>query len=158
MQRFLIGHAPRLPSWPTPEARALNAIMRDLMETCDGATYMAGRLGGITTHYDLSGDHPLVGHSLPNFEFEDGAKIGDLMHDGKGMLLDFDGNASLKTLAREYGHQLKYVSRKAKEQLGLSAALIRPDGFIAWASDGEPNQESIRQATSHLFAALQETL
>jgi 2-polyprenyl-6-methoxyphenol hydroxylase-like FAD-dependent oxidoreductase len=142
---------------PTPEARALNAIMRDLMGTCDGATYIAGRLWGLTTHYDLGGDHPLAGHSVPNFEFEDGAKIGDLMHDGKGMLLDFDGNPSLKTLASEYGHQLKYVSCKAKEQLGLSAALIRPDGFIAWASDGEPNQESVRQGAARWFVP-QETL
>jgi 2-polyprenyl-6-methoxyphenol hydroxylase-like FAD-dependent oxidoreductase len=32
---------------PTPEARALNAIFRDLMNTRDGATYIAGRVWGI---------------------------------------------------------------------------------------------------------------
>ena len=136
---------------PDPGARALNAIFRDLIETCDGATYVAGRLWGVTTHYDLGGDHPLVGHSVPNFEFEEGARIGELMHDGQGMLLDFDGNASLKTLVSEYGEQLKYVSDRAKEQLGLSAVLIRPDGFVAWASDSEPKEQSIRQAAAHWF-------
>jgi 2-polyprenyl-6-methoxyphenol hydroxylase-like FAD-dependent oxidoreductase len=133
---------------PAPDARALNAIMRDLMETRDGATYIAGRVWGVTTRYDLRGDHPLVGHSVPNFEFEDGARIGELMHDGQGMLLDFDGSASLKTLASEYDDQLKYVSARAKEQLGLSAVLIRPDGFVAWASDSEPREQSIRQAAA----------
>ncbi len=53
---------------PTPEARALNAIFRDVMETRDGATYVAGRIWGITTHYDLGGDRPLIRHSVPNFE------------------------------------------------------------------------------------------
>ncbi len=137
---------------PDPGARALNEIMRDLMETRDGATYIAGRLWGVTTHYDLGGDHPLAGHSVPNFEFEDGPRIGELMRDGRGMLLDFNGNASLKILASEYGDQLKYISGRAKEQLGLRALLIRPDGFVAWASANEPQEQSIRQAAALWFA------
>lgn len=137
---------------PGPTARALNAIIRDLIDTRDGATYFAGRVWGIYTHYDLVGDHPLVGHSVPNFEFEDGTGIGELMHDGQGILLDFDMNTSLKTLADEYGDSMKYVSGRAKEQSGLSAVLIRPDGFIAWASDSEPDEQSIRQAADLWFA------
>lgn len=142
---------------PDPHARALNTIVRDLMETRDGATYIAGRLWGVTTHYNFAGDHPLTGHSVPNFEFEDGTRIGEQMHDGRGMLLDFDGNPLLKTLASEYGDQMKYVSGRAKEQLGLSALLIRPDGVIAWASDSEPKEQSIRQAAA-LWFVRKETL
>ena len=137
---------------PEPHARALNAIIRDLMGTRDGATYFAGRVWGIHTAYSLGGDNPLVGHSVPNFEFEDGVKIGELMQDGGGMLLDFDINASLQTLASEYGDQMKYVSGRAKEQFGLNAVLIRPDGFVAWASDGKPDEQSIRQAAALWFA------
>ncbi len=129
---------------PTPQARALNAVVRDLMSTRDGATYFAGRVWGIHTRYDLGGDHPLVGHSVPNFEFEDGARIGELMHDGQGLLLDFDRNASLKTLATEYADRMKYVSGPAKERLGLSAVLVRPDGTVAWASDSKSDEQSIR--------------
>jgi hypothetical protein len=137
---------------PGPHARALNAIIRDLMDSRDGATYIAGRVWGVYAHYNLDGDHTLVGHSVPNFELENGARIGELMHDGKGILVDFDMNASLRILASEYGDRMKYVSGRAKEQLGLSAVLIRPDGFIAWASDGEPNEQSIRQAVALWFA------
>jgi 2-polyprenyl-6-methoxyphenol hydroxylase-like FAD-dependent oxidoreductase len=136
---------------PDPASRALNAIVRDLVNTRDGATYIAGRVWGVSTHYDLGGGHPLVGHSVPNFELEDGARIGTLMHDGQGMLLDFDGNASLKTLASEYGNQMKYVSGRAKEQLGLTAALIRPDGIIAWASDNDPDCSEVKSAAARWF-------
>jgi hypothetical protein len=131
---------------------ALSAIIRDIMDTRDGATYFAGRVWGVYTHYNLGGEHPLVGHSVPNFELEDGVRIGELMHNGQGILLDFDMNDSLKILSSEYGDQMKYVSGRAKEQLGLSAVLIRPDGFIAWASDSEPNEQSIRQAVALWFA------
>jgi FAD binding domain len=131
---------------PDPHARALNAVVRDLMNTRDGATYIAGRVWGVFKQYNLGGDHPLVGHSVPNFEFEDSATIGELMHNGQGILLDFDRNASLKTWASEYGDRIKYVSGRAKEQLGLSAALIRPDGIIAWATHNDPDCSELQKA------------
>ena len=133
------------------DARALNAIVRDLMNTRDGATYFAGRVWGIFTHYNFTGDHPLTGYSVPNFEFEDGSCIGDFMHDGHGILLDFKMNDSLKNLAAEYGNQIKYVSGRAKEQSGLSTILIRPDGFIAWASENEPDAGELQKVISRWF-------
>lgn len=136
---------------PGPQARALNAIIRDLMNTRDGATYFAGRVWGIFTNYNLSADHPLTGHSVPNFELEDGTGIGELMYDGKGILLDFDMNASLKNLAAEYSDQVKYVSGRAKEPLDISAVLIRPDGIIAWAADSKPDSSELQKAAARWF-------
>jgi len=136
---------------PDPRARALNAIVRDLLNTKDGATYFAGRVWGVNTHYNLGGDHPLVGHSAPNFELACGTRVNELMHDGKAILLDFHANAALKILAGAYEDQMKYISDRAKEQFGLSAVLVRPDGFIAWASESQPNESSIRQAVDLWF-------
>jgi 2-polyprenyl-6-methoxyphenol hydroxylase-like FAD-dependent oxidoreductase len=136
---------------PGPTARALNAIFRDLIDTRDGATYFAGRVSGVNTHYNLGCNHPMIGRSVPNFELEDGTTIGDLMRDGQSILLDFGMSASLKALADEYGDQIKYVLGRAKEQLGLSALLIRPDGFIAWAADQHPDLAEAQQAVTTWF-------
>lgn len=136
---------------PGPDARALNAIVRDLMNTREGATYFAGRLWGIHTQYHLGGGHPLSGYSVPNFEFEDGAALGEFMQDGQGILLDFERNDSLKILAGDYSGQMKYISGRAKEQLGLSALLIRPDGIIAWASDSEPDINELQKTAARWF-------
>ncbi len=133
---------------PDPDAHALNAIVRDLMNTRDGATYIAGGVWGVFTHYHLGDDHPLVSHSVPNFEFEDGARIGELMHDGQRILLDFDKDAALKTLASEYGDRMKYVCGRAKEQFALSVVLIRPDGITAWASDNHPDCRELQKAAA----------
>lgn len=138
---------------PDPKARALNAILRDLMDTRDGATYFAGRVWGVTTRYDLGDRHPLAGRSAPNFELEDGTTVGELMRDGGGVLLDFNRGAALEALASEYGDRIRLVSDQAKKPLGLSAVLIRPDGFIAWASDDEPEERSIRQAMARWFGS-----
>jgi 2-polyprenyl-6-methoxyphenol hydroxylase-like FAD-dependent oxidoreductase len=138
---------------PDRQARALNAIVRDLLDTPDGATYIAGRVWGILTQYDLGGAHPLVGRSVPNFAFEDGATLGELMHDGRGILLDFDSNASLETLAREYGDCIQYRSGRAKDTFGVRAILIRPDGIIAWASDTAPDYRTLQQAAARWFVS-----
>ncbi|MBS1562966.1 MAG: FAD-dependent monooxygenase, partial [Bacteroidetes bacterium] len=136
---------------PDPHARALHAIIRDLVHTRDGATYIAGRVWGIYTQYNLEGDHPLTGHSVPNFAFEDGTKIGELMHDGGGILLDFDGSAPLKRLAGEYGEQIRHISNNAKDRLGLSAILIRPDGIVAWACDDAPDCSALKKVADRWF-------
>jgi hypothetical protein len=140
---------------PDPDARALNAIVRDLMNTRDGATYFAGRVWGIFTRYDLGGSHPLVGHSVPNFEFEDATKIGELMHDGHGILLDFDMNAPLKTLAAGYGDRIRYISGRVKDRLGVSAALIRPDGIIVWAAGSDPDHSELQKAAARWFERIE---
>lgn len=138
---------------PGPQARALQAIVGDLLRTRDGATYIAERVWGIATHYPLGGDHPLVGRSVPNFEFEDGTTMGGLMHDGRGILLDFGTNADLKAWASAYGDRIKHLSGRAKVDLGLRAVLLRPDGIVAWAADhDDPAGGELQQAAARWFA------
>ncbi|WP_063687395.1 FAD-dependent monooxygenase [Bradyrhizobium stylosanthis] len=136
---------------PTPSTRALQAIMRDLIATRDGATYFAERTRGASLRYDLGGGHPLIGRSVPEFEWHDGATTGELLRTAKGLLLDFDARGSLRTLASRWSDRISYVAGEARDRLGLSAVLIRPDGFVAWASEGAPDQNEAAQAASRWF-------
>lgn len=138
---------------PTPEARALNAIIADLIHTPNGATYIAGRIWGLYTKYDLGYEHPIIGRSVPDFELEDGSRIGTLMHSGQGLLLDFAVNDSLKSLAEIYQPQIKYVAGKAKEQMGLSTVLVRPDGIIAWVCENTPSNDELAKVMARWFVA-----
>ncbi|MFC7399447.1 FAD-dependent monooxygenase [Chelatococcus sp. GCM10030263] len=138
---------------PSRSSRALEAIIRDLIDTRDGATYFAERVWGVSLRYDLGDGHPLVGRSVPAFELVDGTKIGALLKNGKGLLLDFDARAPLEALASRWGDRITYVVSDAKDRLGLSAVLVRPDGFVAWASEGAPNADEAAQAASRWFGA-----
>ncbi len=137
---------------PNQHSRALEAILRDLLDTRDGATYFAERLWGVSLRYDLGDDHPLVGRSCPDFELEDGTRVGTLLRDGTGLLLDFGRLASLQALDGRWGDRVKYVASDARDRLGLSAVLVRPDGFVAWASDATPKAEDITRAAARWFA------
>lgn len=135
-----------------PDSRALAAVVRDLMDTHDGATYFAERVWGVSLRYDLGGEHPLVGRGCPDFEFEDGTRLGPLLREGNGVLLDFGGRASLQALEGRWGDRVRYVARDARERLGLSALLVRPDGFVAWASETTPVPEDVTRAAARWFA------
>jgi hypothetical protein len=136
---------------PSRSSRALEAIMRDLIETRDGATYFAERVWGVSLRYDLGGNHPLVGCSVPDFELVDGTRLGELLKDGRGLLLDFDVCASLQAVASRWRDRIASIASDAKDRLGLSALLVRPDGFVAWATDAAPDIEDAAEAMSRWF-------
>ena len=118
----------------------------------DGATYFAERVWGVSLRYDLGDGHPLVGRSCPDFELEDGTWLGVLLRDGKGVLLDFHPRSPLRSLASRRDERLKYIASEAKDSLELTAVLVRPDGFVAWACDGEPDLGEVSRAAFRWFA------
>ena len=148
-----------------PSSRALGAIVRDLIDTRDGATYFAERVWGVSLRYDLGerhpdqhpnghpNSHPLAGRSCPDFELEDGTRVGTLLREGNGVLLDFGRPASLQALDGLWGDRVRYVAGDAKDRLGLRALLVRPDGVVAWASDTTPNPEDVTRAAARWFAS-----
>jgi 2-polyprenyl-6-methoxyphenol hydroxylase-like FAD-dependent oxidoreductase len=136
---------------PDPKTRALAAIVRDLIGTRDGATYFAERVWNVSLRYDLGSENSLVGRSAPDFELEDGRRLGALLRDGNGVLLDFDRRGSLKALDGRWGDRVQYVASDAKDRLALSALLVRPDGFVAWATDATPDVEEVTHAAARWF-------
>ena len=134
---------------PSPHSQAIQAVVRDLIATPDGAAYVYQRISGLTSRYDLGSEHPLVGRNAPDFELEDGTRLGELLQDGRGALLDFH-----RTLD-DAPSRIRYAGGPARDQLGLSAVLVRPDGIVAWAADqipGEaPDREALEQAVNRWF-------
>lgn len=121
---------------PSAGSRALAAIVADLAETRDGATYLAERVWGVGQQLDLGHTHPLVGRSTPDFLLVDGRRMGELLRAGRAVLLVFDAAASLYEAVDVERARLLSIAQPAVDSLGLSALLVRPDGIVAWASDG----------------------
>jgi 2-polyprenyl-6-methoxyphenol hydroxylase-like FAD-dependent oxidoreductase len=140
---------------PEPHARAMAAIVRDLIQTPAGTTFFAQKIAGMWLHYNLPGDHPVVGHSAPDLEFEDGTRLGVLLQEGAALLLDLNRDGKLRLVSEPWAGRVKYVSAKAKDSLDLTALFVRPDGFVAWAQEGERNVPDAHQALDH---ALEEAL
>ncbi len=127
---------------------ALTSVVRDLIGTRDGATYFSKKISGVWQRYDLPGDHPLIGKSAPDFEFEDGSRLGEYCHDGRALLFDFADNPQLRDLGAKWGDRLRVVTVSHKESEGPRALFMRPDGCVAWASNGDPDLNGAATAIS----------
>ncbi|MEU0649050.1 FAD-dependent oxidoreductase [Streptomyces umbrinus] len=140
---------------PDPHAQALQEVLRDLLGTRDGTTYVFKRTSGSSNRYDLGSEHPLVGRNAPDLRLEDGTRLGDLMQDGRGVALDFSIARSLRGSAMGWESRIRYVAGPARNDLGLEAVLVRPDGTVVWADDRAPDREAFEQAASRWFGSPQ---
>ena len=120
---------------PEPGARALSGVVRDLMGTVSGTTYFVKRISGLWQRYDLGHGHELAGRSAPDLLLADGTRLADHLHDGRGLLLDLAGDPELRALAQGWAGRVLLLTAACGEGPELSALLVRPDGYVAWASD-----------------------
>lgn len=137
---------------PDVFSAALRDVVRELLSTADGTNMVIDRFWGLSQRYNL-GDydestHPLVGCSVPDFELSDSSRLGPKLEEGRGLLLDFGKDASLKDLVvgQKYEKQVDYISLDAKDRRGLRAMLVRPDGVVAWAADEQTRSGDLDDA------------
>ncbi|MFE3546183.1 FAD-dependent oxidoreductase [Nocardia sp. NPDC059177] len=138
---------------PGPNAPALRQLIHDVMSTPDGTTQVYRRTSGLFNHYDLGNEHPLVGRSAPDFRFDDGTRLGDLLHKGQGVALDFTTDRALQGVAQVWESRIQYAAGPVRNSLGLAALLVRPDGVVAWAS-GTPDHDAFDHAATQWFTTL----
>lgn len=136
---------------PSASSRALEAILRDLIDTRDGASYFAERLSGAGLRLALGDAHPLVGRSVPAFALQDGTRMGERLRSGKGLLLDFTAQRTLQATGEAWSARIDYLAATVDEAFGLSAVLVRPDGVVGWASDTCTDGTDVEQVLRRLW-------
>ncbi|MEV6761341.1 FAD-dependent monooxygenase [Streptomyces sp. NPDC051105] len=125
---------------PDRHARALRRVVTDLALTRDGTTYLVKQISGVWQRYDLPGEHPLTGRSAPDLEFSDGTRLGDRLHGGRAVLFDLADDPKLRARAAGYGDRVDVVGAACPGRPELTGLLVRPDGFVAWAADGDDDR------------------
>jgi 2-polyprenyl-6-methoxyphenol hydroxylase-like FAD-dependent oxidoreductase len=136
---------------PSASSRALEAILRDLIDTRDGASYFAERVSGAGSRLALGDAHPLVGRSVPAFALEDGTRVGERLRSGKGLLLDFTAQRTLQAIGDAWSNRIDYLATTAEQAFGLSAVLVRPDGVVGWVSDASTAGTEVEQVLRRLW-------
>lgn len=138
---------------PNLAGAALQKLLTDLIDTVDGTNLFLGRIWGLSQRYDFGDEqqHAAVGGSAPEFELDDGTRLGSKLEGGRGLLVDFESNVALKGLTGRYEAKVDYMAVGAKDQLGLSALLIRPDGVVAWVAEEKPDLSAAGTAFERWF-------
>jgi rifampicin monooxygenase len=129
-----------------PGAQAVRRLLSELMDFEDVNRYLTEKIIAIGVRYDFSGDHPLLGRRMRDLQLKRGHLYG-LMHDGRGLLMDQTGKLSVAGWSDRVDHVVD-----VSEELDVPAALLRPDGHVAWV--GEDQEDLVGHLAKWFGAAV----
>ncbi|WP_290053253.1 rifampin monooxygenase [Amycolatopsis solani] len=129
---------------PDAGPQALRRLLAKLMDFEEVNRYLIGRIVGIEIRYDFGDEHELVGRRLRDLTLKQG-RLYDLMHGGRGLLLDQTGSLSVTGWADRVDHVVD-----VSEELDVPAVLVRPDGHVAWVGE---DQEQLQDRLARWFGA-----
>jgi 2-polyprenyl-6-methoxyphenol hydroxylase-like FAD-dependent oxidoreductase len=120
-----------------PGAQAVRRLLSQLMDFPDVNRYLIEKTTAIGIRYDFGAGPDLLGRRLRDITLTRG-RLYDLMHSGRGLLLDRTGQLSVAGWADR-------VDLVADVSAGLDApaVLLRPDGYVAWV--GADQQDLLGQ-------------
>ncbi|GIH62765.1 putative aromatic compound monooxygenase YhjG [Microbispora siamensis] len=148
----------------TPENLALRSVLDDaIARVPEFSRFLAEQVSGIGVSYGRNAaDHPLVGTRAPDLRLSDGSGLFALLVPGRYVLLDLTGAGralpggvtTSRALPTPPGLTVR-ADEPVESRAGwrrVRAALVRPDGHVAWASE-EDDDVALRSAAATALAA-----
>jgi 3-(3-hydroxy-phenyl)propionate hydroxylase len=128
--------------------RALADTIADLVRMEEPRKVMGGEFSGLGLRYNLGEGHPLLGRRMPDLDLDLAAadrpvRLFSLLHGGCPVLLNLGqpGALDIKPWAGrvwqvDAGYGGAWALPVIGEVTAPTAALIRPDGYVAWVGEG----------------------
>jgi rifampicin monooxygenase len=116
-----------------PGPQAVRRLLAELMDFEEVNRYLIEKITAIGVRYDFGEGHELLGRRLRDVALKRG-RLYELMHRGRGLLLDQTGRLSVAGWADRVDHLVD-----VSEELDVPAALLRPDGHVAWVGEDQPD-------------------
>ncbi|GAB2696502.1 FAD-dependent monooxygenase [Nocardia thraciensis] len=136
---------------PGPEVTALRELFGELLHIPEVTAYIANLLAGSDIRYDVGDDHPLAGRLVPDFTVTVGerpTRVAELLRTGRPVLLDLTG--AFGEAAQNWNDRVDVVAATTDAAAPATAFLIRPDGYVAWATTNS-TREGLHEALTRWF-------
>ena len=119
-----------------PGPRAVRRLLTELLDLDDAALHLAEKVAGLDIRYDVGDGPDPVGRRMPDLPLASGTLYAR-MHTGRGILLDRTGALAITGWSDR-------VDRLAEPGAPFPhpAALIRPDGYVAWAGEDQADLDA----------------
>ncbi|WP_433356594.1 FAD-dependent monooxygenase [Microtetraspora malaysiensis] len=148
---------------PGAEVTALRELFAELLADRDATRRVAELMAGADIRYDNGGTHPLTGRWASDLTLDAGrgpVRLATLTENARPLLLDLTRDASLAGEASGWQDRVDAIPARVPEAASavhdrapVTALLLRPDCYVAWASDA-PNPDADERKALH--AALEQ--
>ena len=124
---------------------ALAEVVSELASMDEPRKRLAGTISGLDIHYDLGEGHPLLGRRMPDLDLvtaEGAVRVFELLHDARPLLLNLGERPGVDITPWTDRVRLVNASYQGEWELPVlgavsapTAALVRPDGYVAWVGN-----------------------
>ncbi|MFI5891911.1 rifampin monooxygenase [Actinoplanes sp. NPDC051513] len=114
-----------------PGPQAVRQLVSELMDFQEVIRFLLEKVTAIGIRYDFGDGPTLLGRRLRDLPLN-GGRLYELMHRGRGLLLDRTGKLGVA------GWADRVDAAAASDELDAPAVLLRPDGHVAWIGDDQP--------------------
>jgi 2-polyprenyl-6-methoxyphenol hydroxylase-like FAD-dependent oxidoreductase len=132
---------------PGPEVTALRNVLAEIFGQPGAAAAVAHLLAGSDIRYATGDAHRLSGFMVPDWTLGDGRPVAELLHSARPVLLDTTGGYG--EVLRGWRDRIDVVT--ANCAAAPTAVLIRPDGYVAWATASRQVSPGLQHAAHRWF-------
>lgn len=129
---------------PEPGPQSVRRLLSELMAFEDVNRYLIEKITALDVRYDFGEGHDLLGRRMRDIGLKRG-RLYERMHRGRGLLIDQTGRLSTAGWSDHVDHVVD-----VSEELDVPAALLRPDGHVAWTGE---DQTELRDHLAKWFGA-----
>jgi hypothetical protein len=141
---------------PGAEVTALRGLFSEFLEDPNNAERLSDLLSGNDNRYDVGADaHPLAGRWVPDFAVRNGEtirRVAELARSGRPLLIDLTEDAVVAAVTSDVAERITIVAGSPVGDASATALLVRPDGYVAWASSApKPEVGELRRVLAQWF-------
>ena len=141
---------------PGTEVTALRGLFAELLANPETVHRLSDLVSGNDNRYAAGADaHPLAGRWVPDFAVVSASgtrRIAELARDGRPLLIDLTDDAVVAAAVAGIADRITIAAGRPVDEVSASALLVRPDGYVAWASsDPTPAVDELRRVLAQWF-------
>ncbi|ONI81724.1 2-polyprenyl-6-methoxyphenol hydroxylase [Actinosynnema sp. ALI-1.44] len=115
---------------PGPQVAALREVMAETLAIPAAKRHFIDLANGTDIDYAPAAAHPAIGRFVPPLTLPD----NELLRDGTAVLVDLVGSSRIRAIANGHTDRVRVVRAQHSSRSDLTALLVRPDGYVAWAA------------------------